>query len=58
MSIFNRWGEEIFYTEDSQIGWDGKYKNKICQDGMYVYKITYICNDQNFEKIGHVYLLK
>ena len=32
MSIFNRWGEEIFYTEDSQIGWDGKYKNKICQE--------------------------
>lgn len=39
MKIFNRWGEQVFSTEDPYIGWNGKMNNsgKDCADGVYLY---------------------
>ena len=38
MSIYNRWGEKIYYTDkiDGR-GWDGKYNNKTQESGVYIY---------------------
>jgi gliding motility-associated-like protein len=58
MWIYNRWGEEIFYTEDGQLGWDGKYKGKICQDGLYVWMIEFVCGEESKIETGHLFLLK
>jgi gliding motility-associated-like protein len=30
MKIFNKWGEEIYSTENISQGWDGTYKGKLC----------------------------
>jgi len=40
MIIFNRWGENIFESTDSTIGWDGKFKDETAQDGTYYYYLT------------------
>ncbi len=48
MSIFNRWGEKLFDTDDPAAGWDGKYKNNLVQEGNYIYVIT--CIDTNGER--------
>ena len=37
LSIFDRWGELIFYEKNSDNGWDGHYKGKIVATGTYVY---------------------
>ena len=38
MKIFNRWGVQIFSTEDPEINWDGKDdKGKDVNDGVYLY---------------------
>lgn len=39
MTIFNRWGEIVFETEDPNINWDGKdfRNNSDCSDGVYFY---------------------
>lgn len=38
MKIYNRWGEEVFSTEDPDINWDGKdQKGKDVSEGVYVY---------------------
>ena len=60
MLVFNRWGEIIFETHNTEIGWDGTYKGKICQDGTYVWKIYVKKRDtvEEIEKHGHVTLLK
>ena len=58
MWIYNRWGEKIFYAEDGQLGWDGKYKNKICQDGLYAWKIAFFCGLKLQIETGHILLLK
>ncbi|MCS6934661.1 MAG: gliding motility-associated C-terminal domain-containing protein [Chitinophagales bacterium] len=37
--IYNRWGEEVFKTEDPFIGWNGRVNNtgNECPDGVYLY---------------------
>jgi gliding motility-associated-like protein len=42
LSIFNRWGVEVFYTEDPEVKWDGKNQKsgKLLPDGTYFYKCT------------------
>lgn len=43
MSVFNRWGEMIFRTEDTQDGWNGQKNNTggPVQEGVYLYEVTY-----------------
>lgn len=41
ITIFNRWGEIIFYSEDPDFEWDGTYGGKPMQEGVYNYLITY-----------------
>jgi len=39
MFIFNRWGQEIFYTADIDTPWDGTYQGMPVRSGVYVYRI-------------------
>ncbi|MES2798750.1 MAG: gliding motility-associated C-terminal domain-containing protein [Bacteroidota bacterium] len=38
-SIYNRWGEQVFTTEDPSICWDGIFRDKPVQSGVYAYKV-------------------
>ncbi len=42
--IFNRWGDLVFaksdiYTNDASEGWDGRFKEKLLERGVYVWQI-------------------
>jgi gliding motility-associated-like protein len=39
LSVYNRWGERIFMSENMSKEWDGRYKDKPCETGVYVYKL-------------------
>jgi gliding motility-associated-like protein len=57
--VFDRWGELIFETEDVKQGWDGYYRGKICQLGVYVWKAhVKLNNGRDFNKTGDVTLLR
>jgi len=57
--IFDRWGEIIFESYNMDYGWDGTYKGKIVQDGVYVYKVLATGIDGvRYDKTGHVTVLK
>jgi hypothetical protein len=49
--IYDRWGGLIWSSEEltnkgaPAEGWDGTYKEKPCQEGVYVWKITAIFKD-------------
>jgi gliding motility-associated-like protein len=60
LRIYNRWGEEIFYSIDQKESWDGTYENKICPDGLYTYKVKYKDYETNKVQtiLGHVNLLR
>ena len=39
--IFDRWGEQLFYTDDINVGWDGTYKGRLAETETYVWKVWY-----------------
>ena len=41
LRIYDRWGQQIFFTDDIHIGWDGKLDDKQVPEGVYVYKLIY-----------------
>ncbi|HEX8547769.1 MAG TPA: gliding motility-associated C-terminal domain-containing protein, partial [Cytophagaceae bacterium] len=41
LTIFNRWGEIIYFTEDREKFWDGIYKGELMPMGVYPWTITY-----------------
>ena len=57
--IYNRWGELIWQTTDKNAAWDAIYDGKICQDGVYTWKLTY-SRENNYTQIlvGHVNLIR
>jgi gliding motility-associated-like protein len=49
LEIYNRWGELVFKTNDPVLGWDGKSKGELVQQGDYIYMIK--IEDINKRKI-------
>ncbi len=60
LSIFNRWGEEVFRSRNANEGWDGRMRNGAVQDGVYTWRLTaHAASDtETLERIGHVVLLR
>jgi gliding motility-associated-like protein len=59
--IMNRWGEQVFRSENQLIGWDGinNFSNQICQQGSYLYILKLKDGDnQELIKRGYVNLLR
>ena len=58
--IFNRWGEILFESNDSTVGWNGMYNGEPVQDGTYTWKISYKRTDTNSSaiEVGHVNVLR
>lgn len=59
MSIFDRWGELIYYTGDIEDPWDGTYKDKQVEMSVYVWKVRFIdINGDDHDYYGHVTLVR
>lgn len=59
MSIFNRWGEMMYNTNDIEQGWNGFYKGNLMPEGTYVFRAT--ITDQagrSFDRSGTILLLR
>jgi gliding motility-associated-like protein len=59
IAIYNRWGEQIFYTEGEKPYWDGTYKGKQLPSDVFVYVITAeTYDDTTVIKKGNITLLR
>jgi len=61
--IYNSRGQEIFYSEDSELGWDGTYKGVEAPIGVYAWRINFMGLDEEGIKVkkkvlGNVTLLR
>ncbi|MCC6818805.1 MAG: gliding motility-associated C-terminal domain-containing protein, partial [Bacteroidia bacterium] len=45
LEIYNRWGEQVFFSDDVNQGWDGTFKGVLCPEGHYVYKVRALALD-------------
>lgn len=53
LTIFNRWGEMIFKSNDKTKGWDGTYKGETVQDGVYMWHINLVINESGDNLYRH-----
>ncbi|MFA8300871.1 MAG: choice-of-anchor L domain-containing protein [Hyphomicrobiales bacterium] len=57
--IFNRWGQEVFHTNDINNFWDGRFKNKYVSPGAYAIRIVYkTYEDEKKTYSGLIYVVK
>ncbi|MFQ3333083.1 MAG: gliding motility-associated-like protein [Thalassomonas sp.] len=55
MAIMNRWGKELYRTNNIDKFWDGRFEGKIVQQGTYTYSIEIIGEDKRaFSKTGTI----
>lgn len=40
MEIYNRWGKQIYVTENMQEGWDGTAEGEAVPEGVFVFKVS------------------
>ena len=58
-SIFTRWGQKVFETNDINEEWDGMFNGQLCEQENYVWKVTgQFENNDEFTFRGIVALLR
>jgi gliding motility-associated-like protein len=67
-AVYDRWGEKVFETEFAvnldtknyhEVCWDGTYKGKPLNSGVYAYKIyAALDNGEIIEESGNITLVK
>ncbi len=60
MVIYDRWGEKVFEVTTPNLGWDGTYKGKQLDPGVFVYYITatFTGTKEEFVKKGNISLIR
>lgn len=58
LSIFNRWGNIVYESNNNEQGWDGYSKKEPCPDGVYFWNASYMENNIKINKNGIITLIK
>ncbi|AEA44385.1 gliding motility-associated C-terminal domain-containing protein [Fluviicola taffensis] len=57
--VFNRWGEQVFETQSTELFWDGTYKGKPQNTGVYFYRVDMkLVNGEEIKKSGNITLVR
>jgi gliding motility-associated-like protein len=57
--IFNRWGEQVFETQTTDLVWDGTFKGKPQNSGVYFYRLDMkLVNGEEVKKSGNLTLVR
>jgi|GEM_PF-494699 len=58
-SVFNRWGERVYYDSGNNAGWDGTFSGKHCDIGVYFYDIEVRFLDGEIKRLkGEIHLVR
>lgn len=59
LMIFNRWGEQVFQSNDIRQGWDGYRNGKLLPQDVYIWRaVGRFADGKMFDKRGNVSLLR
>ena len=60
MVIYNRYGEIVWESYNTGIGWNGTYGGTLVQDGVYIWELTFRENssDKRYAEYCHVTVIK
>jgi gliding motility-associated-like protein len=58
-AVYDRWGEKLFETKDKNMGWNGTFREKQCEPGIYVYYLDAYCiGGEHYSLKGNVTLIR
>jgi len=43
ITIFDRWGTKLFFSDDLDVRWDGRYAGQLVGEGVYIYLMELVC---------------
>jgi len=59
LSIFNQWGQQLFFSSSKENGWDGNRNGSPVQNGTYTYLTTITFDDGTIQVLsGHITVLR
>jgi gliding motility-associated-like protein len=58
ISIFDRWGQEVFKSNKANFCWDGTYQGKALNSAVFIYAIKASIDGKQLSKKGNITLLK
>jgi gliding motility-associated-like protein len=60
LTVFNRWGEIVFVSNNVEYGWDGTFGNKMVESGTYIWRLEFKEKNKykKYSRTGHVNILK
>ncbi len=56
--VYDRWGNQIFKTNNVFDKWDGSYNGQTLNPGVVMYKVIHICNNVEYVESGTVTILR
>lgn len=59
-TVYDMWGQQLFYTDNPSIGWDGKVNGMAANIGLYTWtaNVTFVNNAGQVQMAGEVNLVK
>ncbi len=58
LEIFDRWGSRVFFTDDPFMTWDGTFQGKEMNPGILLYKVRYMCNNEEKVNVGSLTIIR
>jgi len=56
--IFDRFGGRIFSTANPNEKWDGRFNNQELNPGVFLYRVRYLCGEEEQIETGSLTLLR
>lgn len=62
--VFDRWGNQLFESDNPTMGWDGTYGGEVVKNDMYVWRLAYQFEEKDGtigmeqEQMGHIQVLR
>ena len=51
LSVYNRWGELVFETNDIEQAWDGSFQNNLQEIGTYTWRLSYFSVEKKKDEL-------
>ena len=56
--VYDRWGTQVFVAAGASDRWDGTFGGEDAPPGVYLWRVSYVCNSEELNRTGSVVLMR
>ena len=56
--VYDRWGTQVFVAAAAADRWDGSFDGEAAPPGVYLWRVSYVCNGEELNRTGSVVLMR